>query len=501
MRKILPQFSLATRGSDSVLSLVLYISTIALWYFITSPTTIQITIGILAVLAITTLSIKDLFTMSSPKAPRTPLKPTDKANGTLKSPDSIKKMASTHPDAGNLVKKRVTSQNVKENGPALNKAASPQTPRPKPPKSSEDQLPQTPTPDRSSKRQPTADAPPPKFKAASSGQGDASKPIIKKVKKASAPSDVETEKRDHVDGFQDEVKKAKKQAPPPQQETEKLQNDAEKPKPKFKAPDPHLGETPKLVVKKKKPAAPPPELDQEPEHEDEAVSDHDEVDHEDNEDEGNENEYHEESGHEEEPEQRDSEEEDHISEDEGSDWDGEHETHDDDGDDDGEGHGEGHGEGGHGYGTDGEQDTKSQHGDDLSGLLGNVNEEASNPTPITTNNASKATKDKHKTRKTTPATSSTTAEKDPGILEDLVADPDTVFEDDADVLGVSQAPVPNSDADARGANSRHVAGNTTVLQSGGGGGIGITANGIEINVQTTKEGTSVTIKIPGASQQ
>lgn len=496
-RKILPQFSLAARGSDSVLSLVLYISTIASWYFITSPTTIQITIGILAVLAITTLSIKDLFTMSSPKAPRTPLKPTDKANGTPKSPDSIKKMASTHPDAGNLVKKRVTSQNVKANAPALNKAASPQTPRPKPPKSSEDQLPQTPTPNRSSKRQPTTDAPPPKFKAASSGQEDASKPIIKKVKKASAPSDVETEKRDHVDGLQNEVKKAKKQAPPPQQEPEKLQNDAEKPKPKFKAPDLNLGETPKPVVKKKKPAAPPPELDQEPEHEDEVVSDHDEVGHEDNEDEGNENEYHEESGHDEEPEQRDSEEDDHISEDEGSDWDGEHETHDDDGDDDYDGHGEG----GHGYGTDGEQDTKSQHGDDLSGSLGNTNEEASNPSPITTNNASKATKDiKHKARKTTPATSGTTA-KDPELLEDLVADPDAVFRDDADALGVSQMGVPNSDADAQGANSSHVAGNTTVLQSGGGGGIGITANGIEINVQTTKEGTSVTIKIPGASQQ
>ncbi|KFY63205.1 hypothetical protein V496_04125 [Pseudogymnoascus sp. VKM F-4515 (FW-2607)] len=485
-RKISPQFSiLAAGGIDIVLRLALYISTITLWYFITSPTTIQITIGASAVLAITTLSIKDLYTMSSPKTTRTPLKPTDKTNGAPKSPDSIKKMASTQPDADNVVKKRVPSQNVKTNAPTVNKPASPQTPRSKPPKSSENDLPQTPTPDRSSKRQPMSDAPPPKFKAAASSQGDAAKPVIKKVKKASPPSDFETEKRDHADGAQNEVKRAKKQAPPLQQKPEKFQNDAEKPpKPKFKAPDLDIGETPKPVVKKKGPTAPPPQLEPELEHQDEAVSDPDEVE-QGNEDEG-ENDYHEESGHEEVPEQGDSEEEGHNGEEAGSDWDREQETHDDDGDNDYEGHG-----------TDGEQDTQSQHGDKSS----DVNEEANNPAPIT-NRASKATEDiKHKAQKATPATSGTMAAKNSELLEDLVAEPDAVFEDDADSHDVSRKGVSSCATDSQGADPSRVAENATLLRSGGGGAIGITANGIEINVQTTKEGTSVTIKIPSASQQ
>ncbi|KFY75790.1 hypothetical protein V499_04249 [Pseudogymnoascus sp. VKM F-103] len=495
-RKISPQFSfLAARDSDSVISLVLYISTIVLWYLIASPTTIQITIGILAVLAITTLFIKDLFTMSSPKAPRTPLKPTDKANGTPKSPDSIKKMTSTQPDAGNVVKRRVPSQKVKADTTTPNNAVSPQTPRPKPPKSLEDQLPQSPTPDRSSKRQPTTDAPPPKFKAATSGQGNAAKTAVKKVKKTSPPVDVETAKRDHVDGTQSEVKRVKKQAPQPLQEPNHFQNDVEKRTPKFKAPDLDFGETPKSV-KKKKPAPPPPELEQEPEREYEAVSDHDEVEHKDNEDEENKNNYHEESGNEEEPELGYSEEEGHNEA--GSDWDGEHEPHDDDIDEDYEGHSEG----GHGYVTDGEQDMQNEHSDSFSAPLGSTNDEANNPAPISTNNASKPTKgSKHKEQKITPVAGGTTGEKVPGLLEDLVAKPDAVFGDDTDTLDVSQVDVRNGDGDAKGAGSSRVAGNSTVLQSGGGGGIGITANGIEINVQTTKEGTSVTIKIPGASQQ
>ncbi|OBT75768.1 hypothetical protein VF21_05550 [Pseudogymnoascus sp. 05NY08] len=433
--------------------------------------------------------------MSSPKAPRTPLKPTDKANGTPKSPDSIKKMASTQPDAGNVVKKRVPSQRVKADTTTPNKAVSPQTPRPKPPKSLEDQPPQTPSPDRSSKRKPTTDAPPPKFKAATSTQGDAAKTVIKKVKNSSPPLDAETETRDHVDGPQNEVKRVTKQAPPPQEEVEQLRNNAEKPGPKFKSPDVDSGETPKPVVKKKKPAPPPPEPEQEPEH-DEAVSDHDEVEREDNEDEGNENEYGEGSGHEEEPEQGDSEEGGYNGEGAGSDWDGEHETHDGDGDDDYEGHVKG------GHDDDGEQDTQSQHSDNVSGSLGGANEEASNPASVTTDKESEPTKDiKHKARKSAPVTGSTMAAKDADLLKDLVAEPDAVFGDDADALGVTRAGVHNGDGDAKGANSSRVAGNSTVLQSGGGGGIGITANGIEINVQTTKEGTSVTIKIPGGSQQ
>ncbi|OBT87577.1 hypothetical protein VE02_04130 [Pseudogymnoascus sp. 03VT05] len=434
--------------------------------------------------------------MSSPKAPRTPLKPTDKANGTPKSPDSIKKMASTQPDAGNVVKKRVPSQRVKADTTTPNKAVSPQTPRPKPPKSLEDQPLQTPSPDRSSKRKPTTDTPP-KFKAATSTPGDAAKTVIKKVKNSSPPLDAETETRDHVDGPQNEVKRVTKQAPPPQEEVKQLRNNAEKPGPKFKSPDVESGEKPKPVVKKKKPAPPPPEPEQELEH-DEAVSDHDEVEREDNEDEGNENEYGEESGHEEEPEQGDSEEGGYNGEGAGSDWDGEHETHDGNGDDDYEGHVKG----GHDDGTDGEQDTQSQHSDNVPGSLGGANEEASNPAPVTTDKESEPTKDiKHKARKSTPAAGSTTAAKDPDLLEDLVAEPDAVFGDDADALGVTQVDVHNGDGDANGANSSRVAGNSTLLQSGGGGGIGITANGIEINVQTTKEGTSVTIKIPGVSQQ
>lgn len=53
--------------------------------------------------------------------------------------------------------------------------------------------------------------------------------------------------------------------------------------------------------------------------------------------------------------------------------------------------------------------------------------------------------------------------------------------------------VPNGDGDAKGAGPSRVAGNSTVLQSGGGG-IGIDVNGIEVNVQMTKYGTSVMIR-------
>ncbi|KFY39142.1 hypothetical protein V495_06123 [Pseudogymnoascus sp. VKM F-4514 (FW-929)] len=502
-RRISPQLSLsAARGSDSVFSLILYITTVVSWYFITSPTTIQIIVAIVVVLAIAILPIKDLFTMSSPKAPRTPVKPTDKANGHPKSPDSIKKVASTHQDGDNVVKKRVPSQNVKTNTTSLNKDTPPQTSRPKQPKSSEDQLaPQTPTPDRSSKRQPATDAPPPKFKAATSSQGDAAKPVMKKVKKASPPADSGNEKQGHLDSLQNGPKEVKKQAPPLQQEPEqeKIQKHAEKPKPKFKAPELDVGQAPKSVVKKKKPVSPPPELEQELEHEDAAASNHDEVEHEDDEDDVNENGYHGGSSHDEELDQGGGEEEEsHKDGEAGSDWDGEHETYGDDDNDNYEGYGEGEQD----DGTDGEQDTQSQQADGSSEPLGSTNDEARNSNPVTTDEAVKPTKDiQHKARKNTPATIDTTATKEPELLDDLVEDPDAVFGDDMDALGVSQAGVPDGVADTPKPNSGRGAQNNTVLQSGGNGGIGITANGIEINVQTTKEGTSVTIKIPGVSQQ
>jgi hypothetical protein len=202
-----------------VLYLIIYICSSVSWYIITAPTTLQIIVGILATLAIINLSIEDLFKMSSPNAPRTPLKPTNKANGTPKSPESTKKLAATSSDGGNVVKKRIPSQNIKENAPE-HKAASPQTPRPKAPKTSEDQLPQSPTPDRNSKRHSVTDAPP-KFKAATPDQGEVAKQVVKKVKKTSPPADVGNDSQDQVNESDKPVKKTKKRVPKPQDEVDR----------------------------------------------------------------------------------------------------------------------------------------------------------------------------------------------------------------------------------------------------------------------------------------
>ncbi|KFZ23616.1 hypothetical protein V502_01906 [Pseudogymnoascus sp. VKM F-4520 (FW-2644)] len=412
--------------------------------------------------------------MSSPKAPRTPLKPTNKANGTLKSFESTKKMAPAPPDGGNVVKKRIPSQNVKTNAPE-HKTASP---RLKPPKASDDQLPQSPTPD----------------------QGDAAKPVIKKVKKASPPADVGNERQNQLNELEKRVKKTKKQVPKPQDDAggkvrqpEQLQHSAEMAKPKFKTPDVDSGETPKTVMKKKKPA--PPEPEQESENEDEAVSHHDEEEHQgrDYEDDENEDDYHEE------PEQEDSNEENQGDE-AGSGWDEEHKTHDAEGGDDYDGNSEEE----HGDVTDEDQDTLSQHGNGVS----TASEKANKPARATDDAAKPAKDIKRKVqKKSTPDTSDTAIAKyqhaDPELLDELVKDPDAVFGEDMDALGVAHAGVPDEDVylESKGVNASRAMENTTVLQSGGGGGIGINANGIEINIQTTNDGTSVTIKIPGAPKQ
>ncbi|KFZ18834.1 hypothetical protein V502_03930 [Pseudogymnoascus sp. VKM F-4520 (FW-2644)] len=433
--------------------------------------------------------------MSSPNAPRTPLKPTNKVNGTPKSPESTKKMAPAPPDGGNVVKKRIPSQNVKTNAPE-NKTASP---RPKPPKASDDQLPQSPTPDPSSKRHSVTDAPPPKFKAATPDQGDAAKPVIKKMKKASPPADVGNEEQNQVNELEKRVKKTKKQVPKPHDDAggkvrqpEQLQHSAEMAKPKFKTPDVDSGEKPKTVMKKK--PAPPPEPEQESENEDEVVSNHDDDeedqggDYEDNE---NEDDYHEK------PEQEDSNEE--IQADEaGSGWDEEHKTRDAEGGDDYDGNSEEE----HGDVTDEDQDTLSQHGNGVS----TASEKASKPARATDDAANPAKDIKRKVqKKSTPDTSDTAKYQhaDPELLDELVKDPDAVFGEDMDALGVAHAGVPGEDMDleSKGVNANRTMENTTVLQSGGGGGIGINANGTEINIQTTKDGTSVTIKIPGAPKQ
>ncbi|KFY91981.1 hypothetical protein V500_04384 [Pseudogymnoascus sp. VKM F-4518 (FW-2643)] len=422
--------------------------------------------------------------MSSSNAPRTPLKPTNKANGTPKSSESTKKMAPASPDGGNVVKKRIPSQNVKTNAPE-HKIASP---RPKPPKASDDQLPQSPTPDQSSKRHSVTDAPPPKFKAATPDQGDAAKPVIKKVKKASPPADVGNEKQNQVTELEKSVKKTKKQVPKPQDDAggkvgqpEQLQHRAEKAKPKFKTPDVDSGETPKTVMKKEKPV-PLPEPEQESENEDEAVSHHNEEEHQDRdyEDDENEDDYHEE------PEQEDSNEENQGDE-AGSGWDEEAE-----GDDDYDGHGEEE----HGDVTDEDQDTLSQRGNGVS----TASEKASKPARATDDAAKPAKDIKRKVQKSTPDTSDTTIAKyqhaDPELLDELAKDPDAVLGEDMDALGVAHAGVPDEDVnlESKGGNASRAMENTTVLQSGGGGGIGI-------NIQTTKDGTTVTIQIPGAPRQ
>lgn len=494
-RKIAPRFPISTaHGTDTALYLFLYIFSSVAWYVVTAPATLQLTVGTLATLVIITLSIESFFKMSSPNAPRTPLKPTNKVNGTPKSPESTKKMASAPPDGGNVVKKRIPSQNVKTNAPE-HKTASP---RPKPPKASDDQLPQSPTPDPSSKRHSVTDAPPPKFKAATPDQGDAAKPVIKKVKKAAPPADVGNEEQNQVNELEKRVKKTKKQVPKPQDDAggkvrqpEQLQHKAEMAKPKFKTPDVDSGETPKTVMKKKKPA-PPPEPEQESENEDEAVSHHDEEEHQgrDYEDDENEDDYHEE------PEQEDSNEENQG--DEAGGWDEEQKTHDAEGDDDYDGHGEEE----HGNVTDDDQDTFSQHGNGVS----TASEKASKPARATDDAAKPARDIKRKVqKKSTPGTSDTAIAQhaDPELLDELVKDPDAVFGEDMDALGVAHAGVPDEDVDleSKGVNASRAMENTMVLQSGGGGGIGINANGIEINIQTTKDGTLVTIKIPGAPKQ
>ncbi|KFY29192.1 hypothetical protein V491_00145 [Pseudogymnoascus sp. VKM F-3775] len=407
--------------------------------------------------------------MSSLKAPRTPLKPINKANGTPKSFESTKKVAPASPDGGNVVKKRIPSQNVKKNAPEHITAS----PRPKPPKASDDQLLQSPTPD----------------------QGDAAKPVIKKVKKASPPADVGNERQNQVNELEKRVKKTKKQVPKPQDDAggkvrqpEQLQHSAVMAKPKFKTPDVDSGETPKTVMKKKKPA-PPPEPEQESENEDEALSQHDEEEHQgrDYEDDENEDEYHEE------PEQEDSNEENQG--DEGSGWDEEDKTHDAEGDADYDGNGDV---------GDEDQDTLSQHGNGVS----TASEKASKPARATDDAAKPAKDIKRKVqKKSTPDTSDTAIAKyqhaDPELLDELVKDPDAVFGEDIDALGVTHAGVPDEDVDleSKGVNTSRAMEDTTVLQSGGCGSIGINANGIEINIQTTKDGTSVTIKIPGAPKQ
>jgi len=131
-------------------------------------------------------------------------------------------------------------------------------------------------------------------------QGDAAKPVIKKVKKSPQTADVGDEKQDQVNDLENGVKKTKERVPRPQAdaggkgvEPEQLQRHAEKAKPKFKTPDLDSGEVPKTVKKKAKPA--PPEPEQGPEHEDEAASDHNEEEHEgrDYEDDENGDDYHE----------------------------------------------------------------------------------------------------------------------------------------------------------------------------------------------------------------
>lgn len=497
-RKIAPRFWTSTaHGTDSALYLILYIFSSVSWYVVTAPATLQLTVGTLATLAIITLSIEHYFKMSSSNAPQTPLKPTNKANRTPKSSESTKKMAPAPPDGGNVVKKRIQSQNIKKDAQE-HKTASP---RPKPPKASEEQPPQSPTPDQSSKRHSVTDAPPPKFKAATPDQGDAAKPVIKKVKKSFPPADVGDEKQNQVNELEKRVKKTKKQVPKPQDDAggnvgqpEQLQHSAEMAKPKFKTPDVDSGETPKTVMKKKKPA-PPPEPEQESENEDEAVSHHNEEENQgrDYEDDENEDDYHEE------PEQEDSNEENQGDE-AGSGWDEEHKTHDATGDDDYDGHGEEE----HGDVTDEDQDTLSQHGNGVS----TASEKASKPARATDDAAKPAKDIKRKAQKKSTSDTSDTAiakhqHADPELLDELVKDPDAVFGEDMDALGVAHAGVPDEDVDleSKGVNASRAMENTTVLQSGGGGGIGINSNGIEINIQTTKDGTSVTIKTPGAPKQ
>ncbi|KFY67698.1 hypothetical protein V496_01458 [Pseudogymnoascus sp. VKM F-4515 (FW-2607)] len=432
--------------------------------------------------------------MSSPKAPRTPLKPTNKANGTPKSFESTKKMAPAPPDGGNVVKKRIPSQNVKTNPPEHKTSSS----RSKQSKASDDQLPQSPTPDQNSKVDSVRGDAPPKVKAATPNQGDAAKPVMNKVKKPSPPADVGNERQNQVNENEKRAKKTKKQVPKPQDDVggkvkqpEQLQHSAEMAKPKFKTPDVDSGEKPKTVMKKK--PAPPPEPEQESDNEDEVVSpyDGDEDQGGDYEDNENEDDYHEK------PKQEDSNEE--IQGDEaGSGWDEEHKTHDAEGGDDYDGNSEEE----HGDVTDEDKDTLSQHGNGVS----TASEKASKPARAT-DDAAKPAKDIRRKvqKKSTPDTSDTAKyhHADPKLLDELVKDPDAVFGEDMDALGVAHAGVPdeNGDLESKGVNASNTMENTTVLQSSRGEGIGINASGTEINIQTTKDGTSVTIKILGAPKQ
>ncbi|KFY28176.1 hypothetical protein V491_00599 [Pseudogymnoascus sp. VKM F-3775] len=428
--------------------------------------------------------------MSSPKAPRTPLKPTNKPSETPKSFEPTKKMAPAPPDGGNVVKKRIPSQNIKTNPPEHKTPSS----RAKPPKASDDQ---SLTPDQNSKGGSVRGDAPPKVKAATTDQGDVAKPVMKQVKKASPPADVGNERQDQVNENEKRIKKTKKQVPKPQDDSggkvkqpEQLQHSAEMAKPKFKTPDVDSGEKPKTVMNKK--PAPPPEPEQESENEDEVVSHYDGE-----EDQGGDYENNENEDDHENPEQEDSNEE--IQGDEaGSEWDEEHKTRDAEGGDDYDGNSEEE----HGDVTDEDKDTLSQHGNGVS----TASEKASKPGRATDDAALPAKNIKRKVRKkSTPDTSDTAKyhHADPELLDELVKDPDAVFGEDMDALGVAHAGVPDEEVDLepKGVNTNRTMENTTVLQSGGGGGIGINASGTEINIQTTKDGTSVTIKIPGAPRQ
>jgi hypothetical protein len=68
---------------------------------------------------------------------------------------------------------------------------------------------------------------------------------------------------------------------------------------------------------------------------------------------------------------------------------------------------------------------------------------------------------------------------DPRLFRELVEEPDALFGEDIDALGVAREGVPDDS---------------------GGRGINISANGIRLNFQATREGTSVMINFPRALQ-